>query len=93
MTYQNYNMKKRTSKIRISVIALLLFVFVAAGYFLYPPSIESVAWPDGKLFAFSIIDDTDLSTLENVRPVYDYISELGLRTTKTVWMLPTNDPD
>lgn len=44
-------------------------------------------FPDGRRFAFTILDDTDDSTLENVRPVYDRLAELGLRTTKTVWPL------
>lgn len=43
--------------------------------------------PAGKRFAFSILDDTDDSTLENVQPVYALLRELGLRTTKTVWPL------
>ncbi len=43
--------------------------------------------PDGKKFAFTIIDDTDVSTVENARPIYDLLSENGLRTTKTVWPL------
>ncbi len=43
-------------------------------------------YPDGKTFAFTIIDDTDGSTLEVVRCVYDYLLSLGLRTTKTVWV-------
>lgn len=42
-------------------------------------------FPDGKRFAFTILDDTDDSTLENVRPVYDRLRALGFRTTKTVW--------
>lgn len=42
-------------------------------------------FPDGKRFAFTILDDTDDSTLENVRPVYERLRELGLRTTKTSW--------
>ena len=41
--------------------------------------------PDGKRFAFTILDDTDDGTLENLRPVYDRLRELGFRTTKTVW--------
>jgi hypothetical protein len=45
------------------------------------------SFPGGRRFAFSILDDTDDSTLENVRPVYDRLRELGLRTTKTVWPL------
>lgn len=42
-------------------------------------------FPDGKRFAFSILDDTDDSTLANVKPVYDALSDAGMRTTKTVW--------
>jgi len=41
--------------------------------------------PDGKSFIFSVFDDTDVSTLDNIRPVYDYLTELGLFTTKSVW--------
>ncbi len=53
-------------------------------------SIES--FPNGARFAFSIIDDTDESTTENVKPIYDLLCDLGIRTTKTVWVLPTNNP-
>src|SRR5690242_17430165 len=45
------------------------------------------AFPDGKRFAFSIIDDTDVATVDNVAPVYALLEELGMRTTKTVWPL------
>ena len=41
--------------------------------------------PEDKRFAFSILDDTDDSTVENVKPIYDLLHELGFRTTKTVW--------
>lgn len=44
-------------------------------------------FPDNKQFAFTILDDTDLSTVENVRPVYRLLAELGMRTTKSVWPL------
>ncbi|HEX9608049.1 MAG TPA: hypothetical protein VF962_12530 [Gemmatimonadaceae bacterium] len=42
-------------------------------------------FPQGKRFAFTIVDDTDVATVANVKPVYDLLHELGLRTTKTVW--------
>ena len=45
-------------------------------------------WPDGKRFAFTILDDTDVATVENVRPIYRLFESLGLRTTKTVWSMP-----
>lgn len=52
---------------------------------------SQVKWPDGKAFAFTIFDDTDYATLENVRPVYDLLTDLGFRTTKSVW--PIAGPD
>jgi hypothetical protein len=45
-----------------------------------------VAWPDGKQFAFSVFDDTDLMTLEIGRRVYDFLEECGFRTTKSCWV-------
>jgi hypothetical protein len=42
-------------------------------------------WPDGKRFAFSVFDDTDRSTVENTKPVYDLLFDLGFLTTKSVW--------
>lgn len=44
-------------------------------------------FPDNKKFAFTVFDDTDESTVENVAPVYRLLSELGFRTTKSVWPL------
>ena len=48
-------------------------------------------FPDGKRFAFTILDDTDDATLENVKPVYDALRAHGMRTTKTVW--PVDCPE
>ena len=42
-------------------------------------------FPDNKSFAFTILDDTDDATLENVRPIYYLLNELGMKTTKTAW--------
>lgn len=42
-------------------------------------------YPSGKRFAFTIVDDTDDSRVENVKPIYDLLAELGFFTTKTVW--------
>ena len=44
-------------------------------------------FPDHKRFAFTIFDDTDRSTVENVSPVYQLLSDLGMHTTKSVWPL------
>lgn len=42
-------------------------------------------------FTFSIIDDTDDSTLENTKPIYDFLFEKGIKITKTVWVYPPRD--
>lgn len=44
-------------------------------------------FPGGARFAFTVIDDTDVATVENVQPVYRMLESLGMRTTKTVWPL------
>ena len=49
--------------------------------------VPRVLWPDGKDFAFTIFDDTDHATVENVAPVYEFLATLGMRTTKSVWAL------
>jgi hypothetical protein len=46
------------------------------------------SFPGEHQFAFSVFDDTDNSTVENVGPVYRLLAELGIRTTKSVWVLP-----
>src|SRR6516162_2691840 len=46
-----------------------------------------IQWPDDKRFAFTIFDDTDAATLENVGEIYALLTDLGLRTTKTCWPL------
>ncbi len=50
-----------------------------------------IDWPHGKRFAFTIIDDTDNATVSNVKPVYDLLLQLGMITTKTVWVYPSRD--
>jgi hypothetical protein len=54
-------------------------------------SVQRLQWPDGKAFAFSVFDDTDLSTLENAAPVYELLADLGFQTTKSVWPLRGSD--
>jgi hypothetical protein len=43
------------------------------------------SWPNGNLFGFSIFDDADWATVENVAPVYSFLKDNGLLTTKSVW--------
>ena len=52
----------------------------------------AITWPEGKRFAFSIFDDADKDRFTNTKPVYDFLEELGFRTTKSCW-LEDGDPD
>jgi hypothetical protein len=52
-----------------------------------------IQFPEGRAFAFSIIDDADLGTVANLKPVYNLLHELGFRTTKTVWVRKGLNPD
>jgi hypothetical protein len=49
-------------------------------------------WPDGKSFAFTVFDDTDGARVDNVAEVYRMLDDLGLRTTKSVWMTREKTP-
>ncbi|KFZ43959.1 hypothetical protein KD27_09500 [Smithella sp. D17] len=74
-------------------IGLSLVLLVGTSiYFLYPPQPRVITFPDGKRFAFSIVDDTDLATLERIKPLYELLYQYGMRTTKTVWVLESNEP-
>ncbi len=49
-------------------------------------NIQLLPFPCGKDFAVSFVDDTDMSTRENTEPVYDLLSSLNIKGTKTVWV-------
>lgn len=51
---------------------------------------KRIRWPEDRLFAFTIFDDTDLSFLENTAPIYAFLEAKGYRTTKSVWPLRGN---
>ena len=49
--------------------------------------LKSIEWPDNKKFAFTIFDDTDNANLDNVKIIYDFLADLGMLTTKSIWAL------
>jgi len=54
----------------------------------------AVTWPNGRQFAFTIFDDPDSQDEKVSRLVYEFLGDLGLRTTKAVWPLaPTREPN
>lgn len=48
-------------------------------------------WPNNKKFAFTIIDDTDDSFVDNIKPIYGLLNDLNIKTTKTVWVYPSRN--
>jgi hypothetical protein len=51
----------------------------------------NLKWPLNKDFAFTIIDDTDNSTVQNIKPIYDFLYSKEILTTKTVWVFEPKD--
>ncbi len=76
--------------VRAAGLSLLLLAGTLT-WILYPPPERNIAFPAGKRFAFTIVDDTDMATLERNRPVYEVLHRYGLRTTKTVWVWPATE--
>ena len=52
--------------------------------------IPKIKWPAGKDFAFTIFDDPDLGTVDNVAGIYSFLGDIGLRTTHAVWPIRGN---
>jgi len=50
-------------------------------------------FPKNKKFAFSVFDDTDKSTIDNVKPIYDLLHKLKIYTTKSVWVYPSKETE
>jgi len=48
---------------------------------------NSIEYPDGKKFIFTIFDDTDVATYNYIKPIYEFFYEHGILTTKSVWPL------
>lgn len=51
------------------------------------PAEPSPLWPEGKRFAFTVFDDADLGTRENLREVYAMLDDFGFRTSKSCWVI------
>jgi hypothetical protein len=76
---------------RASLLAAVVVLLSGARACFLVPQARPIVFPEGKRFAFSIIDDTDMTTLARVRPIYAVLERFGIRTTKTVWVFDSND--
>ena len=45
-----------------------------------------ITWPKNRQFAFTFCDDSDCATVKNVKPIYDLLDSLGIRSTKLIWL-------
>ncbi|MFN5885205.1 MAG: hypothetical protein ACK445_07675, partial [Bacteroidota bacterium] len=52
---------------------------------------QKINWPNEKSFAFTIIDETDYGTTENLTSIYKLLLERKIKITKTVWLYHTRD--
>lgn len=69
---------------------MTMVIVVSTFIFAFWPSYTKYNFPDNKKFAFAILDDTDNATLKNIEPIYQYLKNKKIISTKTVWMLPSN---
>ena len=51
----------------------------------------NISWPNNKKFAFTVFDDTDGANLKDNQLIYQYLDELGFKTTKSVWVVQGNN--
>ncbi len=58
-----------------------------------PPRSNSIPWPGGRRFAFTVFDDTEHASVENNRAIYGLLRDLGMRGTKSVWMFDGRLPE
>lgn len=64
---------------------LLFGACALAFYQLNQPILFISPYPNGLNFAFSITDDPDGTRLAKVRPIYQYLDSLGMKTTIACW--------
>lgn len=50
-------------------------------------------WPNGKKFAFTIIDDCDNDRLDVINSIYNFLDDINIKTTKNVWIYPSRDTE
>lgn len=50
-------------------------------------------YPGGKNFAFTITDDPDDSSLEKIKPIYEFLDRIGLKTTIACWVFKPEEVD
>jgi len=86
-------MKIPKSRFRLSFLFLLFLLTVVlstvAALYLTArnePAVTLSPFPHGKNFAFTITDDPDGHRLEKIKPVYDFLIGIGMRTTVAVWV-------
>lgn len=54
-------------------------------------NVQRIKWPSNKEFAFTIIDDTDMANVKNIKPIYYYLYLKSIITTKTIWLYPSRN--
>lgn len=74
-------------KVLIPLILISITVGTAWVFFSSEPAKQPYLspYPDGKNFAFTVTDDPDWNRLEKIKPVYEFLTEVGLGTTIAVW--------
>jgi hypothetical protein len=82
---------------RLKYIAILIILLaLIVGLLLRAKGKNSISlspYPDGRNFAFTVTDDPDWTRLERIRPLYDFLTKIGMRTTVAVWVKEASRPN
>lgn len=83
--------KKKILKAFLFVSIVFLAIITVRLYLRTKREIKLSPYPYGKNFAFTVTDDPDWNTLEEIKPVYDLLDGLGFKTTIAVWVKEPTD--
>jgi hypothetical protein len=79
-------------------LALIIILIILSVLFFSVKSINQIKatlspYPYGKNFAFTVTDDPDHTRLQRIKPLYNFLSEIGMRTTIAVWVKEASRTD
>lgn len=70
----------------IYLVIIIIVVAVLKYYYYSTPTISISPYPNGLNFAFTITDDPDESKLSKLKLIYQYLDQLGFKTTIACWV-------
>ena len=71
----------------VIILYILFFTFIVSCSRSEYINVKISNYPDGKDFAFTIIDDPDYGNFKQKYIIYEFLDSLNFKTTKGIWVL------